>query len=663
MHTVGREISEIGEAQGFVDISPIQGTGEMANLVRRFPWQKTAIGPISGWRPELLVMVNMMLVSKVPTTVLWGPDMLVFYNDAFVPFLSGKHPEGLGLYFRDLWTEAYDQVAAIFTAPFQTGEAFNIPTSRVDILLDGELTRRYFSYAGNPIWGETPDGPRVLGLYQTATDNSEAVLTAEKLKGSEQQARRVLQSIGDAVMVTDTNETITGLNLVAEHLTGWTEQEAIGLPLSQVFNIIDEVTREPVVSPADKVKTSGAVEGLKNHTILLAKDGRETHIANSSAPIYDENVELAGIVLVFRDIGERRAAEKQRDALSQELSQVLDVTRDAVLSIDRNWRITYMNPNAKRAAGPLGEIGRNFWKCFPDTVCQGSPYVENYYRAMDEGLPGAFEAFYPAPLEIWVAVTVRPTDSGITLFFSDITEAKRMTAALLQNEKLAAVGRLASSIAHEINNPLESITNLLYLASTTDSLAEVRSYLKSAETELQRTSAITSQTLRFHKQASRPTSVTCQDLLSTVLEMHQARISNSHVHVEKRKRAHAPVLCFDGEIRQVLSNLVGNAIDAMHGSGGRLLLRSREGTDWRSRRKGLIITVADTGAGMSQATLQKAFAAFFTTKGMNGTGLGLWISKEILDRHHGRMLLRSSQRPTYTGTVFSIFLPFDAIER
>ena len=245
---------------------------------------------------------------------------------------------------------------------------------------------------------------------------------------------------------------------------------------------------------------------------------------------------------------------------------------------------------------------------------------------------------------------------GINL---DIHERKAAEEALIRNEKLAAVGRLASSIAHEINNPLEAVTNLLYLARTSEALPEeVRFYLTTAEAELRRASAITTQTLRFHKQATRPVEMTCEDLIGSVLTIYQSRLVNSKIKVEKRKRARRPVLCMDGEIRQGVSNLIGNAIDAMHPDGGRLLLRSRESHDWRTGRQGLVVTVADSGPGIPRETAGRIFEAFFTTKGIGGTGLGLWISKEIIDRHQGRLLLRTSQATGHSGTVFTLFLPF-----
>jgi signal transduction histidine kinase len=184
-----------------------------------------------------------------------------------------------------------------------------------------------------------------------------------------------------------------------------------------------------------------------------------------------------------------------------------------------------------------------------------------------------------------------------------------------------------------------------------------------AEHELRRAAAITSQTLRFHKQTTRPIEVTWDDLIENTLGILRSRILNAKITVERRERTNRPVLCFDGEIRQVIYNLLINAVEAMHPDGGRLLLRSREGRDHATGRTGLLLTIADTGVGMTSETLAKIYEAFYTTKGVAGTGLGLWISKEIVERHHGHLRVRSSQRPSHTGTVFTLFLPFAAAPR
>ena len=245
----------------------------------------------------------------------------------------------------------------------------------------------------------------------------------------------------------------------------------------------------------------------------------------------------------------------------------------------------------------------------------------------------------------------------------DVTERKHAEAAVLQTERLAAVGKLASTIAHEINNPIDAVMNILYIAQTGEAPAEIRSLLEMAERELRRAAAITAQTLRFHKQTTHPQPVTCSELFKEVLAIYQSRLVMASVQVELRKRAQRSILCFEGEIRQVLSNLVGNALDAMSEAEGRLLVRSRHGTNWKIGVKGLALTIADTGPGISSPALSKIYDAFFSTKGTNGTGLGLWVSKGIVDRHNGQLWVRSSQNGSHRGTVFVLFLPFEAAGR
>ena len=349
-----------------------------------------------------------------------------------------------------------------------------------------------------------------------------------------------------------------------------------------------------------------------------------------------------------------KAEEVQK--LSSRLNSVLESTSDAIFMLDRNWRFTYLNRNAATLLRREGDLlGKNLWEEFPAAI--DSDFWKHYQATMNAATLSKFEAYYPDPLDRWFEVHAFPNEDGIAVFFHDITEKRQSDAALMKNEKLAAVGRLASSIAHEINNPLESVMNLLYLAQGSQNLAEVKGLLDTADRELRRIGAIASQTLRFHKQSSKPTEITCSELVAGVLSTYQGRIVNSRVHVEERRRANNAILCFEGEIRQVLNNLVSNALDAMSTNGGRLLLRSREGTDAKTGQLGVFITVADTGSGMSPQTRAKSFEPFFTTKGMAGTGLGLWICTGIVERHHGRLLLRSSQRKDHTGTVFLLFLP------
>jgi PAS domain S-box-containing protein len=244
----------------------------------------------------------------------------------------------------------------------------------------------------------------------------------------------------------------------------------------------------------------------------------------------------------------------------------------------------------------------------------------------------------------------------------EITNQRKAEAALMQSEKLAAVGRLASSISHEINNPLEAITNLLYLIATADALpADIADYVNTAQSELSRVCQIATQTLRFHRQAVSATDVTPAELVNAVINLYQGRLANSSIAVDARYETSSTIHCFENDIRQVLNNLIANAIDAMRQGGGRLIIRAHDVTDHPTGRKGVRITIADTGHGMSTAVRARIFEPFYTTKDLNGTGLGLWISSGIVNRHQGRLTLRSTEHPIHHGTIFSLFLPYAEI--
>ncbi|MEG9436573.1 PAS domain-containing protein [Edaphobacter sp. HDX4] len=250
--------------------------------------------------------------------------------------------------------------------------------------------------------------------------------------------------------------------------------------------------------------------------------------------------------------------------------------------------------------------------------------------------------------------------TAIAAVIQEITHQRKSEQALIQSEKLAAVGRLASSISHEINNPLEAITNLLYIIDNSGELPPfLADYVRKAQSELSRVCQIATQTLRFHRQAFSATKVTSRELVDAVINLYHGRLLNSGILVETDFRTERTILCFENDIRQVLNNLIANSIDAMR-NGGRLLVRAHDATGYSTQgppRKGIRITVADTGHGMSHAVQRRLFEPFYTTKELNGTGLGLWISAGIVDRHEGRLSLRSTDHPLHHGTVFSLFLP------
>lgn len=244
----------------------------------------------------------------------------------------------------------------------------------------------------------------------------------------------------------------------------------------------------------------------------------------------------------------------------------------------------------------------------------------------------------------------------------DATDRKLSEDALRKTEKLAATGRLAASIAHEINNPLEAITNLLFLLRN---FCELRNpalnYVEMAEAEARRISEITQQTLRFYRQSTLPARTNMSELIDSVLTLYHGRLHSLGIEVERRYDPAMDLFCFAGELRQVFANLIGNCIDAAsHGT--RLVVRAHRSRNWiHPAQPGIRFVVADTGFGMPPEVCERVFEAFFTTKEVTGTGLGLWVSHEIILKHHGLIHLRSriAQPGKASGTVFQLFIPDD----
>ncbi len=241
---------------------------------------------------------------------------------------------------------------------------------------------------------------------------------------------------------------------------------------------------------------------------------------------------------------------------------------------------------------------------------------------------------------------------------ADVTHRKLAEEAMVRAEKLAVAGKLAASVAHEINNPLAAVANLLYLISTSESLESARGRAGDALDELMRVALVAQQALKFHRQSGAPKLTQLSQLVESMVELFRPKMHPARVSVDVRVKNEMSVPCMAGETQQVFANLISNAVEAMP-RGGRLVIRLRPSLDWRDgRTPGMRVTFLDTGAGMDRATMRRVFEPFFTTKEETGTGLGMWVVEELVDRHHGQVRGWSRQKEGSSGTAFTVFLPF-----
>jgi PAS domain S-box-containing protein len=250
---------------------------------------------------------------------------------------------------------------------------------------------------------------------------------------------------------------------------------------------------------------------------------------------------------------------------------------------------------------------------------------------------------------------------GIVLVFRDVSERYTSEQALMRAEKLASAGRLAAAIAHEVNNPLEGLVNLVYLARNEEDLGKARGHLLDADRELQRIAHITRQSLGFYRETSAASLFRPDVVIREVFEFYSFRAAqgriNLHVNVKTEQKAWGNA----GEFRQVISNLLANSLDACQ-AGDAVCVRVRAARSWRDQvLEGVRISVGDTGCGIGSENLNRIFEPFFTTKKDTGTGLGLWVSRELIEKHSGYLDVRSATTGHRTGTVFTMFLPGSAV--
>ncbi len=497
----------------------------------------------------------------------------------------------------------------------------------------------------------------VTGVVLVFRDISERQRAEAAVRESKEWLATTVHSIGDAVIATDREGHITLMNPVAQKLTGWPEQQALGAPLEAVFNNINEDSRKRLQNPVEKVLATGQVVGLANHTVLVAKDGLEWPLDDSGAPIRDAQGNIIGVVLVFREVTERRRAE---EALHR-LSAIVESSDDAIIGKNLEGVITSWNSGAEKLYGytTAEVLGRPVSLLVPDNHRDEMPEILQrlsrgehieHFESIRKRKDGKL---------VNISLNVSPIHDhagkvvGASTIARDITEHKRAEEALLRSEKLASVGRMAATIAHEINNPLEAVVNSLYLALQDRGLPpQAREYLKVADEQLARVVHLTKQTLGFYRESRSHSAVRLPELMDDVLAFFGRKLADKHIAVSRRYDPKNGITAGTmGELRQVFTNMIANSIDALP-EGGRLHVRVSCCPLPGNRM--VRITVADTGRGIAPEHLGRIFEPFFTTKETIGTGLGLWITREIVQRHGGHVAVRTSPGK---GTVFCIYLP------
>lgn len=515
-------------------------------------------------------------------------------------------------------------------------------------------------------------------------------LLEREVNEQHEKLKVTIHSIGDGVIVTDTAGLVTIMNPVAEELTGWREEDAIGRDIQAVFHIIHETTRVPCESIIDKVIASNGIVGLANHTSLVAKDGSERAIADSGAPIRDEQQAITGVVLVFRDQTRERQHQEQLEESERKYRLISDNSLDVIWTINLDFTFTFVS----RAIVDLTGYREDEWlgsrlsdHCDTDNFMMMERIVETELAKGVDADGFLFEAEIlkkngdAVPVEIRGRVIYDESGQAICLQGAtrDITERRKaleqrqeaelkrqeLEKQLQQAQKMESVGRLAGGIAHDFNNMLNVILGFGQLAqeqvSAEDPLGEDLSEIVNAA---QRAAGITKQLLAFARQQTvSPKIIDLNNTIEGLLKMLRRLIGEDIDLAWVPDEALWAVKIDPGQIDQIITNLCVNARDAIEGIGKVTIETANSCFDEEYCQdhpdflpgEYVMIAISDSGRGMDPATLENIFDPFFTTKGAGeGTGLGLAMVYGIVKQNQGFINVCSEKGE---GTVIKVYLP------
>lgn len=509
----------------------------------------------------------------------------------------------------------------------------------------------------------------VVDAFHTMQHN--VARSISQLAKSEKNLAQTLNSIGDAVIATDAKGFVTMMNPIAEELTGWRVAEAKGKQLSEIFPIVNAVSRKPVISPVEQVLQSGQVVGLANHTVLLSRNGEEYQIADSAAPILDNDGKINGVILVFRNVTEEYALQESIKNNEAHLQAIMNNSPAAICVKDLKGKFMMINREYENLLGIENKhiVGKTTYDVFPFEIAD--ELVSNDRDVIISRLSLHSEEKMPHGdnMHIYSSTKFCLFDTegepyAICSISMDVTEQRKQSEMLRRTQKMDALGKLTGGIAHDFNNMLNVIIGYSEILSRNlDDGSSNQHFAKEIKEAGQRGAALTRKLLSFSGQtASELSKVNINDVLQDDINMLKKTLT-ARIHVIlKLDNQLWPVLVDKGELEDVILNLSINAMHAMP-SGGKLTYLSLNETltAYEADELGLAgagdyvrLSLIDTGIGMDEQTVSKIFDPFFTTKGERGTGLGLSQVFGFMERSDGVIHVHSE---VGVGTEFSLYFP------
>jgi PAS domain S-box-containing protein len=487
-----------------------------------------------------------------------------------------------------------------------------------------------------------------------------ALATSKDAEGRLGELAAIVDSSDDAILSKDLNGIITSWNPAASNMFGYSAEEIIG---SSVLKLIPENLRSEETTILESIRAGRRIEHFE--TQRLTKNGELLDVSLTISPIRNSRGEVIGASKILRDISARKRMEESQQTISKRLAEaaaIVDSSDDAILSKDLNGIITSWNPGAAKVFGYSAEemIGASILKLIPEELHTDEAVIIGKIRAGERVEHFETVRLTKGGRRLNVSLSISPVKDehgkviGAAKILRDISGRKRIEESLLQSEKIAAAGRMASTIAHEVNNPLEAVTNLLYLLRPFITDAAGAEFLATAESEIARVSHIAKQTLGFYREHAAASSISVSQLVQRGMMIYEPRCSAHGITIKKSFSSRKEVVLRQGEMMQVVSNLIANSMYAMP-SGGTLSI-SVEDAD--AAKESVVVTIKDTGVGVAAENIPKVFDAFFTTRSTIGTGIGLFVAKQFVEGHGGRIELESNQDVKEHGTTVRIYLPF-----
>jgi PAS domain S-box-containing protein len=639
--------------------TPITGDSEMARRIRLFDWSKTPLGRMEEWSETLLATTNLMLHSPFPTILSWGPEMVFLYNDAAISTLTAKHPKALGGLYREVFYEAWDLVGDDLEACFYRGETAVRDNMFIPILINGVLEDHYWSYSLIPVY----ENGRIMGVYDAFRNMTATVVGAQRLRDSEARLKLATEVAKLGVFVWDTvGDSGSWENDRMYEIFGRSREQGAVNGASFLRDVVHPDYVEPFREAVQRTVQEG--DPLHFEGMIYLQDGSLRRIEINGNLQAGPDASKGRILGTIRDITDIRTTEEAlRESAKRlgELAAIVDSSDDVILSKDLNGIVKSWNAAATRVFGYSAEemIGQSILELIPEDLRSDEKAIIENIKAGRR-----VEHFDTVRLTkdgrlIDVSVTVSPirdTDGrviGASKILRDISARKRMEQSLLQAEKIAATGRMAATIAHEINNPLEAVVNLLFLLRTMITDPKGIDYLASAESELARVSHIAKQTLGYYREHSSASSASLSDIAEHVIAIYEPRCVAAGITLRKSLESSRRAMLRRGEMMQVISNLIMNSIYGMPNGG----VLSISVNDTEAPSEGVVLTVADDGVGIAPEILPRVFDAFFTTRNTVGTGIGLFIAKQFVEGHGGRIIIESNSEGEKHGTIVRVFLP------